>query len=161
MAQAVRVQVPPSAPTENVLRFSPSSGQIPRLLTRKRTFGVRTIIQHLATFGSGRPADPFESGLFTTFRRTLPSSHVTVQNQPSRVGAMRFLQPDLHAIPILPLRPPDFPSGPVSLQNRDLLSSLYENDRSTHHGMAYPRSRRPHPHSAVPRCHCLRQGVAS
>ena len=129
--------------------------------TRTRPFGVRTILQHLAPFGSGRPVDPFGSRHFTTFHRTLPSSHVTVQNQPSRVGAMRFLQPDLHATPTLPLRPPDFPRGPVSLQNRDLLSSQYDNDRSTHYGMAHLRSRYPYPHSAVPCCHCLRQGVAS
>ena len=85
---------------------------------------------------------PQPTRLVTAFHSTLAPSQVTVQNQPARVGAMRFLQPDLHPTCKLPLRPLGFYSGRSCFPSLDPLSVQQLREPSTHHVMAYPRSRR-------------------
>ena len=161
MAQAVRVQVPPSAPTEYAVRSLLSSTTSSRLMGKRFFWGPHRSLFSLSSVGSRRLVDPFASRLFTTFHRTLAPSETTVQNQPSRVGAMRFLQPDPHAAQILLLWRLAVSRRSSRRQPLNLLASSYDTGPSRSiQGIPHPRFRYLQPHSAVSRRHCLRQGVA-
>lgn len=66
---------------------------------------------------------------------------------------MRLLQPDLQATETLPLHPQSFPHERSLLLTHVFFSHQRSIDCALNHEMARP-------HTVIPRCHCLRQGVA-
>ena len=157
MAQAVRVQVPPSAPNYLSL-FPPCWKKLSR-------HGVSVIFQGPRCFrDSRRPHRPTRRTYSDLDIKELSVGHCkpygsTVQDQQRRPVHMQFLQPDGQTTCTLPLRIMEFQSERSCFLSLDLLSVNQPSEPSVHAVMAHSESCRRHPYSAISRGHCTYQGV--